>query len=79
MENPLFKKVGSLTPHAGHTLFEINHNTQQVVVAEFIPSESGKKKVLVKEGCEYVSALNMKNAIKKYLKKTKNHGKTSII
>lgn len=74
-----FKHLGTLRPHAGHTLFEINHATQEVKQAEYLTQDvdfmdaankniSLKKKLLVKEGCEYVSALNMKNAIKKYNK-----------
>ena len=66
-DNSPFKKVGTTHIHAGHTLFEINHITKEVIPAS-IEIVDGKKRVMVKSGCEYIAALNLKNAIKKYNK-----------
>lgn len=62
--------------HKSHTLFEFNKNTFEIKPAIFsqqtIDFESAKnnlglkrKKLIVKPDCIYVSALNIKNAIKK--------------
>ena len=70
------KFIGQQRPHSGHKCFEINLSTGEINLAEFkeeaISFEdarngiiSGKRKVIVKEGCVYVTALNKKNAIKK--------------
>jgi hypothetical protein len=60
----LFKLVPPM--FQGHTLFEINHHTKEIVVANTFVDEQGKRRCMPQEGCEYVAALNMKNAIKKY-------------
>ncbi len=65
-EDSLFKLVPPM--FQGHTLFEINHITKQVLVAETFIDDKGKRRCMPKDGCEYVAALNMKNAIKKYNK-----------
>lgn len=64
-------------PKKGHTLFEINKITGQVVKAELVelkevPFEKAKRlqpiathKVIMKENCFYVSALNIKNLFRK--------------
>jgi len=64
-------------PQKGHTLFEVNKVTMQVVKAEFeevkdAPFEIKKrlapittKKVIMRENCIYISALNIKNCFKK--------------
>ncbi len=73
------KFVEQKRPHSGHKCFEINTKTNEINLAEFkeeaISFEdarsgiiSGKRKVIIKEGCVYVTALNKKNAIKKYNK-----------
>lgn len=74
------KYVGHVRPHSGHKCFEINLKTGEANLAEFkeeaISFEdakngivSGKKKIIIKEDCVYITALNKKNAIKKLYKK----------
>lgn len=69
--------VGTLRPKKNHILFEFDLNTGLVDVAKFCaPQEVSfedakkvtskfKKEVEGKEGCYYVSALNLENAWKK--------------
>ena len=72
------KLIQSLTPYKGHTLFEINCTTGEIVEPEyeveaidFIAAAKGniakRRKVIIKENCLYVSCLNKTNARKKYL------------
>lgn len=74
------KFIGQHRPHSGHKCFEINTKTGEINLAEFkeeaISFEdakngiiSGKKKIVMKEDCIYITALNKKNAIKKLFKK----------
>ena len=63
--------VDSITPHKGHTLFEIDCSTGNIVAANFeeidgLFSGGVRKKVIVKENCLYISCLNKKSALKKY-------------
>jgi hypothetical protein len=68
------KLLGSLNPQRGHKCFEVNTITNEVSEAEFFEdyvamfssSYERKKKLRVKENCVYITALNKKNAIKKY-------------
>lgn len=71
--------VNRITPHRGHTLFEINCTTGEIVEAEYEVESADfkaaamgqialKKKAIVKENCLYVSTLNKANAKKKFLK-----------
>ena len=73
------KQVGQLKPHKGHTVFEYNVLTGELVPAVIEDVISVQKhhkdlpptkhrKIIVKEGCVYVSALNIKNAVKKLAK-----------
>lgn len=73
------KKLGTIKPHRGHTLFEVNKTTGEITEAEFVKTDisfhdaaNGIKpknhKVIVKENCLYVPALNKKNVIKKLKK-----------
>ena len=76
---PMPKKLGTIKPHKGHTLFEVDlaesvirKATIRKVDADF-PLKPGEtivlnKAVVVKPGCVYVSALNMQNAKKKVIK-----------
>lgn len=76
--------IGKILPHRGHALFEINIETDEVQEAMFIPLptflkfgeeiQKPKKQVLIRDGYTYVSALNKKNALKKY-KQGENGGK----
>lgn len=78
-----FKKqlrlTGRYIPQKGHTLFEVNRLTKQVVKAEYedvkeidyLATKKGPfrqittKKVIVRDNCIYISALNIKNCFKK--------------
>ncbi len=73
------KLIGTLKPKRGHTLFEINFKEGTIVEAEieqqdihFQKAKNGRmssnKKVIQKENCIYIPALNKKNASKKLLK-----------
>jgi desulfoferrodoxin (superoxide reductase-like protein) len=71
------KHIGSIHPHRGHTLFEVNLATGEIEPAEFqqqdyvvgsdINSGGGRKKVIMKPDCVYISALNKRNALKKFM------------
>ena len=68
------KLIGRLIPQRGHKCFEINTITNEICEAEFFDdyvimfssSYERKKKLKVKENCVYITALNIKNAYKKY-------------
>ncbi len=68
------KKLGVIKPHKGHTLFEIEVKSMSINLPEFEAIEvnwtegSSKSKLKVKEGCVYISALNKRNALKKFKK-----------
>lgn len=75
------KLVGRLRPAKGHTLYEVNLTTGEVNAAQFegetliikdlnsnAPENHKTKKVMVNKGCVYVSALNVKNLMKKLIK-----------
>lgn len=63
--NSLYTEVPKM--HQGHTLFEINHITKEVLPVTIFKAD-GKSIIYPQAGCEYVAALNMPNAIKKYNK-----------
>ena len=68
----------SIKPHKGHTLFEANLLTGELIIAQYEQTNAlypvGKvvtairKKVLAKKDCVYISALNHKNAQAKFFK-----------
>ena len=70
--------IGKLLPKKGHTLFQINKETLEIVKYVFVkrdyiydpynPAQKINKEVAIKDGFAYISALNKKNALKKYLK-----------
>ena len=73
-----FWLLGTLYPQRGHKCFEINLTTKEAnevvydeVTAE-ITSISGesfiRKKISTKENCTYITALNKKNALKKFFR-----------
>tara|TARA_R110000851_G_scaffold37244_3_gene96352 strand:- start:2106 stop:2417 length:312 start_codon:yes stop_codon:yes gene_type:complete len=73
------KKVTTIKPHRGHTLYEYNVETKDLVEATFQKTDvayediqKGKnlarRKVIMKGGCIYISSLNKKNALKKLSK-----------
>ena len=68
--------VNSIRPHSGHKCFEYNRETGEIKLAEFeeiaVSFEAAargeiapKKKILMKENCVYITALNKKNALRK--------------
>ena len=77
------KLVGSMRPNRGHTLYQYNTKTGELIPAtfeqqdaDFIKAQKGnslgkRKVVIAQEGCIYVSALNIKNAVKRL---SKSHG-----
>lgn len=73
------KHVGTIYPHGGHKCFEWNLDTGEIKEAEynqeavsFMDAKRGIKsinrKVIVKENCKYLTALNLKNAKKHFFK-----------
>lgn len=74
------KYLGSIIPKRGHRIWEVNTTDNSVLLAEFVTQnvDLGKvmdgsqprvsKKILVKQDCVYVSALNKQNALKRHLK-----------
>lgn len=75
------KLVGKLRPQNGQKVYQLNPETKEVTEAEFdkdvqFPSHildlprsfSLASKLTVKEGYHYTTALNVKNAIKKFKK-----------
>lgn len=74
---------GKLRPYAGHTLFEIDTKTLEVLeaeykmeavidwfqaVAEMANPVRSTKEVIKRKGCVYISALNAEKALERYLK-----------
>ena len=72
------KYIGSIRHRPGHTLFEVNLKTGQIkeavldrrVSVGLDGKESYQTKVQVNKGCYYLEALNIKNAKKRFVKKT---------
>jgi hypothetical protein len=67
------KLIGTLLPGDGHTLWKINVHTLQLepiddddLIKEIGFNESVNKRLLVKDGYLYCSALNKQNAIKRF-------------
>jgi hypothetical protein len=62
-----------MTPYKGHTLFELNCDTNEIVKAKFEEVNANikgavRKKVIIKPNCLYISCLNEKSARKKFAK-----------
>lgn len=74
------KYMGTLTVHPGHTCFELNLDTRMIdkatfqeVAIDFNAADKNntrglKKKLVMKDNCIYCTALNVKNADKKFRK-----------
>lgn len=68
------KLYARLLPNRGHILYEINTKNLDIQEASFNKTDihftklNVKKSVIMKEDCFYISALNKKNAMKKYNK-----------
>ena len=79
------RHIGQIRPHKGHKLFEVDQKTGVVREAQFEKTDihysqdlnkaKRSKKVVVREGCFYLTALNQKNACRKYLKMILNKRK----
>ena len=80
------KKLATINPHKGHTLFQIDIKNRTITVAEFEQQDvemlklnknwtGVTKKVTVKPDCIYISALNQKNAIKKFKQQAQAYDK----
>lgn len=81
-EEKSLKYFGTLIPHEGHSIWELDNETGEIENAQFITKNwvfngENKPEVLIRENCEYTSALNKKNAIKNF-KSGKLGGKVSI-
>jgi len=66
-----YELIGILIPFNGHTIYEINEETLEITKAKFgtdtlVLGEEVKNKIYTKKGHSYISALNIKNALKKY-------------
>lgn len=63
--------MGRIKPRPGHTLFEVDLIKGQIRKAKFdtVDFTGKKKKIVVKNGCIYVPALNIKNVKKKLKRK----------
>ncbi len=71
--------IGRIIPHEGHIIWQINKETLEIEKAKFSNATyhlggENKKEVMTKDGYAYVSALNKKNALRKY-KQGKNGSK----
>jgi len=72
--------VGTIHPHKGHKLFEINLKKETIDEAKFeevpfifsedVDKQKKKRKLIINEDCIYISALNRKNAVKHLVKGT---------
>ena len=77
------KKIGMLTPHKGHTVYEFNYVTKELSPALFEKQDAilnpetmevtGKRTILTNPKSIYFSALNIKNAEKKIRKNLREH------
>ena len=80
--------IGKIIPHRGHKVWEINIETEEIQEAMYlrkdwnfvvsINSADNNQEVLYREGYAYVSALNKKNAMKKY-RQGRNGSKEVVI
>ena len=73
------KLIGSLKPHKGHTCYEMNLATRTIKPAVFeevtttFPTPGNtvrpmvRKKLIIQPDCIYCTALNTKNALKRFI------------
>jgi len=83
--------MGSINPYNGHHIWEINPENLEINLAmeikkdtiEFVHNykkvNTPNKEILFRKGFFYVSAINKKNALKKYLKGTNGSKKYGIL
>lgn len=53
---------------------QVNIHLQAAVIGTVIPAKEIKKKLITKQNCIYISALNIQNAAKKFAKRAKEGG-----
>ncbi|MDF3076142.1 MAG: hypothetical protein K0S09_31 [Sphingobacteriaceae bacterium] len=63
--------IGKIIPFEGHSIWQINNETLEVDRAKFNNATyhlfgDVKKEIIIKPGFSYISALNAKNALKKF-------------
>ena len=63
--------IGDIELYDGHTIWQINNQTLEVEKAKFSNATyhfagDNRKEIIVKQGHTYVSALNKKNALRKF-------------
>lgn len=69
-----YELIGKIIPHENHTIWQINIETLEITKAKFsnatfvVIGQQNKKELIIKDGHYYVSALNKKNALKKFHK-----------
>ena len=69
--------IDKIIPHPNHKIWEINDKglTLEIQLAKFeehsfiIGKQHTNKEIIIDKDCIYISAMNKKNAIKKYLNK----------
>lgn len=60
--------ISSVTQHKGHTMFEINCTTGEIIPAKYeeinanIVTGKVSRKIIVNKNCLYISCLNKKNS-----------------
>lgn len=82
-----YQLIGKLTPKRGHSLYEIDIEKLEIRLAEFVNNKTiswftalkiakgeVKEDILVKHKCVYISALNPKNAMKRFAENKGNGG-----
>lgn len=67
------KLISRIRPRRGHKIFEYNIESNEIQEAKidstFVVGKPSVKKIQVNKNCLYVSALNIKNAVKKLKKR----------
>lgn len=63
--------IGSIVPHQGHCIWEINNETLEIEKAKYSNvnytlGAENKKEIIIKKGHTYIAALNKNNALKKF-------------
>ena len=71
------KMISQTVMKAGHKLWELEVETGNIIPATYDSelSETGNKKLTIKQGCLYTAALNKKNAFKHFLRMVNGTGR----
>lgn len=67
------KLLMQTVPFRGHTMFEINCTTTEINPVQYEETSAQlngviRKKIIIHDNCVYISCLNKKSALKKYIK-----------